>query len=144
MKKKMMIAEGLLEIEDGHPVLIGSHCRNCGERFFPEQDACSSCSSTELERVSLGNKGKLWTWTVQHFMPKAPYDRNESPETYRRFGVGYVEFPSGLKVEGRLTEGNPENLKIGMEMQVVLEDFRSEEDHDVVSFAFAPIQGNSE
>ena len=43
----------------------------------------------------------LWTWTTQGFEPKPPYVADGEFEPY---GVGYVEFPGFLRVEGRLTE----------------------------------------
>ena len=38
------------------------------------------------------------------------------------FAVGYVEFRGYLRVEGRLTESDPERLRIGMPMRVVAYD----------------------
>ena len=61
-------------------------------------------------------QGTLWTWTTQGFEPKPPYLPDGEFEPY---GVGYVEFPGYLRVEGRLTESSPERLQIGMTMRVV-------------------------
>jgi uncharacterized OB-fold protein len=61
-------------------------------------------------------QGTLWTWTTQGFEPKPPYVPVGEFEPY---GVGYVEFPGYLRVEGRLTESSPERLRIGMTMRVV-------------------------
>jgi uncharacterized OB-fold protein len=61
-------------------------------------------------------EGTLWTWTVQGFEPKPPY---AADAPFAPFGVGYVEFPGYLRVEGRLTESDPSRLRIGMAMVVV-------------------------
>ena len=55
-------------------------------------------------------RGTLWTWTVQHFMPKAPYRSSETEATFRPFGMGYVELPGALRIETRLTENDPRSF----------------------------------
>jgi uncharacterized OB-fold protein len=98
----------------------------------------------------LPRRGRLWTWTTQGFLPKEPYAGGETPETFRPYGVGVVELGDEVRVEGRLTEADPERLEIGMEMEVVVVPFRNEEgvdgedDREVMVFAFAPVaSGNS-
>ena len=72
-------------------------------------------------------------------MPKSPYHTDETPETFKPYGVGYVELPGGVRVEGRLTENDPQKLKIGMAMDVVFEPIRTEENGDeVINFFFKP------
>jgi uncharacterized OB-fold protein len=68
--------------------------------------------------VLLPPDGTLWTWTTQGFEPKPPYVRDRDGE-FVPYGVGYVEFDGYLRVEGRLTEADPERLRIGMPMRVV-------------------------
>ena len=56
------------------------------------------------------------------------------------FGVGYVELPGELKVETHLTESDPEGLSIGIEMELVVVPFRTDDDgNEVVTFAFRPV-----
>ena len=91
----------------------------------------------DMEIVELGNRGLLWTWTVQSFMPKPPYSSDETPETFEPYGVGYVQMPCGLKVEARLKENTPAQLCIGMPMQLVIEKLRTDEEGAaVMMFAF--------
>jgi len=92
-----------------------------------------------MEEVTLSTRGALWAWTVQGFPPKnPPYLGENDPEKFKPFGVGYVELPE-LKVEARLTEDEPAALKIGMEMELVVEPlFTDENGNEVVTFAFAP------
>jgi uncharacterized OB-fold protein len=52
---------------------------------------------------------------------------------FEPYGVGYVEFPGYLRVEGRLTQGDPERLHVGMPMRVV-----AVTRGDRVSYAFSP------
>ena len=86
-------------------------------------------------------RGKLWTWTIQGFPPKAPpYIGDADPKTFRAFSVGYVELPGEVKVEARLSEADPEKLKIGMEMELVIVPLTTDADgNEIVTFAFAPV-----
>lgn len=140
MSNQVPIAEGLFTWPAEKPALLGSRCKSCGIATFPAASACMACSGQDVEIEELPGRGTLWTWTVQQFMPKTPYRSNETPETFRPYGVGYVELPGGVRVEGRLTESDPRKLKIGMEMEVVFEPYRTEENGDeVISFFFRPV-----
>ena len=56
------------------------------------------------------------------------------------FAVGYVELPGEVKVETRLVECDATTLRIGMEMELVIVPFRTDDDgNEVVTFAFRPV-----
>ncbi|MFT6286258.1 MAG: putative OB-fold protein [Alcanivorax sp.] len=134
------IAKGLFSWPDSDPALLCSRCQDCGRAAFPAQASCSACCSQDVEIERLPQRGTLWTWTVQRFMPKSPYNSDESQETFQPYGVGYVELPGGVRVEGRLTENDPDKLKIGMDMKVVFDTYRTDEDGtEVIGFAFSPV-----
>ena len=139
MGNKVPVAEGLFTWPSDRPALLASRCRQCGIATFPAAESCMACSGQDVSIEELPKKGTLWTWTVQQFMPKSPYHSNETPETFRPYGVGYVELPGGVRVEGRLTENDPQKLHIGMEMELLFDTYRVEENGDeVISFFFKP------
>ncbi len=43
-----------------------------------------------------------------------------SADEFEPYGVGYVELPGEVRVEARLTEYDPERLRIGMPMELTL------------------------
>jgi len=140
--KQRPIQEGLFTFPEAPPRLVASRCKRCSELTFPSQDACPACTATGCEEVLLGGRGTLWTWTIQRFSPPLPYLGERDPERFVPFGVGYVELPEGIRVEGRLSESDAERLAIGMEMELVLERFAEDEDGtEVVTFAFRPAGG---
>lgn len=140
MSKQVPIAEGLFTWPAANPALLGSRCQDCGIATFPAAESCMACSGQNVAVEELPGRGTLWTWTVQQFMPKTPYKSNETMETFKPYGVGYLELPGGVRVEGRLTENDPGKLHIGMEMDVVFEPYRTEDNGDeVINFFFRPV-----
>jgi uncharacterized OB-fold protein len=88
----------------------------------------------------LSRHGRLWAWTTQEFPPPSPPYAGPTGEAFEPFGVGYVELGNEVRVETRLTETS--GLSIGMEMELVLVPFRTDENgNEVVTFAFRPSGG---
>jgi uncharacterized OB-fold protein len=139
MSTTVAVADGIFNIVDGKPVLLGSRCTNCDNYMFPRQSGCPRCMFDQQEDVELASTGTLWSWTVQAFPPKAPPYLGPVGQDFVPYGVGYVELPGQVRVEARLTESDPEQLTIGMEMEVVLEHLTVDDDgNNVVTYAFAP------
>jgi uncharacterized OB-fold protein len=96
--------------------------------------------------VELADRGTLFTFTTQGFLPKEPYTGPEAglenEADYTPFAIGYVELPGEVMVETRLTEADPTRLEIGMPMRLVIVPFRTEADGtEVMTYAFAPDDG---
>ena len=127
MQAQEPLHPGLFSWPDSAPELLGSRCSDCGEHAFPSQSSCRACGSERTEIVGLGNSGTLWTWTIQSFMPKAPYFTDETPESFRPYGVGYVELACGLKVESRLHENSADALQIGLPMSLEIVPVRQDD-----------------
>jgi len=137
MTNKVAIAEGLFTWPSDNPALLGSRCQVCGIAEFPQKLSCPACGSQDVKVEALPRRGKLWSWTIQSFMPKKPYHTDETPETFKPYGVGYIELPGAVCVESRLAENTADKLKIGMEMELVVDTLRHDEDgNEVVCFSF--------
>lgn len=131
------IAAGLfVETADG-PRLVGSRCRGCGTVTFPAQDSCARCAQADSEEYLLAPRGELFTWTVQRFRPKTP--PYTGPEEFEPYGVGYVELPGECRVESILTTADPEELRIGGEMELTLIPTTGPDGAAARTFAFAPV-----
>lgn len=85
----------------------------------------------------LPSRGRLWAWTTQEFPPPSPPYAGPTGAAFVPFGVGYVQLGDEVRVESRLTQMS--DLRIGMEMELVLVPFRIDaEGNEVVTFAFQP------
>jgi uncharacterized OB-fold protein len=141
MSTKVPVADGIFTWPSDAPKLLGSRCTNCGNHMFPVQDGCPRCMSSESEQVELATRGTLWSWTVQGFPPKSPPYLGPTGDDFRPYGVGYIELPDQVRVEARLTEARPERLRIGMEMDLVIDSLGvDEEGNELITYAFAPVQ----
>ncbi len=131
----------LVHKEGGVTRLIGSRCCQCDEKYFPHVNSCTRCCSSELQPFDLGGSGLLWSWTVQSFLPKPPYNSGETAESFEPYGVGYIEMPCGVKVEARLTTADPQCLEIGMPMTLLLIQYGHRPGGEpLTTFAFTPDQ----
>ena len=140
MSGERAISDGLFTWPADEPQLIGSKCAQCGIVTFPVQSSCPRDASTDMEEFLLARRGRLWAWTTQDFQPPSPPYTGPTGADYAPFAVGYVELPGEVKVESRLTESDPERLIPGMEMELVVVPFRTDDDGtEVVTFAFRPV-----
>ena len=131
------VADGLLEGPAAAPALIGSECLRCGVVAFPRQGSCAACTSSDVRARRLARRGTLWTWTIQCFPPKSPPYAGAADD-FEPFGVGYVELPGEVRVEARLTVADPERLRIGMPMELVL--VSAPGSNGAQTFAFRPVE----
>ena len=134
------IAEGIFTWPSAAPQLIGDRCDACGMIAFPKQGSCPRCASTDVREHLLARCGRLWAYTTQSFAPPSPPWAGPVGDAFVPFGVGYVELPGEIRDEARLTESDPERLAHGMEMELVIVPFRSDDaGNEVVTFAFRPV-----
>ncbi|HET6732004.1 Zn-ribbon domain-containing OB-fold protein [Mycobacterium sp.] len=119
--------------------LIGSRCGNCGATTFPAQQRCPKCSKGEMTEQVLPRRGTLVAWTTQGFPPGPPY-KGPVGKDFVPFGVGLVQLDDVVRVEGRLTENDPAKLEFGMQVELTMVPFATDDDgNEIVTFAFKPV-----
>jgi len=135
--KQILVEENIFTIpstpaEDPH--LIGSKCNNCGEVVFPKQPGCPNCCSEDVEETLLGPKASLFSFTnINHRVPEG----YEGPVPY---GVGWVDLPEGARIVAYLTESDPEKLKVGMDLMLIIDKlFDDSEGNELIGFKFKPL-----
>ncbi|GLZ11192.1 hypothetical protein Acsp04_14270 [Actinomadura sp. NBRC 104425] len=94
--------------------LVLQRCRGCA-RFvhFPEP-SCPFCGAAELAYEAVSGRGHVHTFSVVHraFLPgfDPPYV------------VAWIDLPEGARVFGDVTGCPPEDVRIGMPVQVTFDD----------------------
>lgn len=138
VKKKIPLRERLFQIPispSEKPHLIGSRCRNCQEVMFPQRPICLNCFGKDLEEVALGPRGKLFTYTINHQGPK---------EFSTPYASGYIDLPEGVRIYSLLTDWGTEVLRIGAEMELVIETMTEDrEGNKVITYKFRPVSSHA-
>ncbi len=90
-------------------------CRDCGDlRYYPRAQ-CTQCLSPRTQWVRCTGRGKVYTFTVTNQNQAAGF-REALP-----YVMAYVELDEGLKMLTNLIDCRPEEVKIGMPVEVVFE-----------------------
>jgi uncharacterized OB-fold protein len=102
-----------------HKYLI-QHCKDCGKNIFYPRKYCPDCWSSNLEWIESGGKGKIYTYTVtlagaeEKFAADYPYV------------LALVDMEEGIRVMTNIVDCKPEEVKIGMDVEVVFRDVTDE------------------
>ena len=96
--------------------LVLQKCRACAAlRFYPRA-LCPSCLSASTEYVRVSGRGEVYTFTVTH-QNQAPGFREELP-----YVMAYVQLDEGPRLLTNIVATPPDQVKIGMAVEVVFED----------------------
>ena len=126
--ERVPFEEGLFLEADGG-ALLASKCKSCGIVFFPKRKVCIECSDQDMEEIHLKDGAKLYTYTnVQ--MPAHKY---KPP-----FSIAWVEFPENVRVMSQVKGGEQQDLKIGMDMKLIIDTLWKEEGKEVIGYKFEP------
>ncbi len=99
---------------------ICQKCRDCGAiRYYPRAQ-CPECLSPRTEWVRASGRGKVYTFTTT-WQNQAAGFRDSLP-----YVMAYVELDEGPKMLTNIIDCGPEQVKIGMPVEVVYEDVTAE------------------
>jgi uncharacterized protein len=109
-------------MDEDDPRLLGSRCTSCGTYFFPKEAYfCRNpdCAGRSFEEVALSRRGRVWSWTTNHYAPPAPY---VAPDPFVPYTIAAVELADEhLVVLGQLADGvDPSLLHAGTEVELTL------------------------
>ena len=98
--------------------LLLQQCKGCGNRLHPPRPMCPKCRSLDTEWIPSKGKGTVHSWVVYRESPhpgfKAPY------------AVVLVELEEGVRVVSNLVDVAPEEVSIGMPVEVVFDEVTEE------------------
>ncbi len=126
-----------------NPKLLGSRCDKCGTYYFPiHEQFCRNpaCDSESFTTVKLSSTGKIWSYTNAEYAPPEPFKANDPHEV---FGIAAVELEKeGLIVMGQMQQGvSVDDVKIGDEVQLILETLYEDDDNDYLVWKWQPTKG---
>ena len=134
IKKKEPFRQGLFKfVRNNEGYLIGTRCDRCGITFFPSRRFCSGCfENDQMKEVSLSKTGTLYTYTIVY---------QGKPSFKAPYSVGYIDLKEGVRVFTPLFDVAPEELKIGIEMELVFRNMAEVSDQTgTFVYGFRPAQ----
>jgi len=139
-KTRVPAVEGWFTMDEAAPALIGARGRESGSYYWPPAFAVSANPSTpgeEREETTLSRRGRLWSWTTNHYAPPEPY---VAPDPFVPYTVCAVELErERMVVLGQLATGaDAGTLAVGMEMELVLGALYEDDEHEYVVWQWAP------
>lgn len=129
MKAKVLLSDKLFETRDNILQLIGSKCGKCTKVCFPFKNICPYCLNDEVERVYLGNNGTIYSFTIVYM----DSERYKAP-----YALGWILLQNGLRIFGQIRGWETFDLKIGMNMEIMIGTLWEEEEKEVIGYFFRP------
>ncbi len=111
--------------------LVIQRCAECSTLRHPPGPGCFTCGSFSWDTVDAAPRARLYSWVVAHHPQHPAFDYP--------LVIGLVELDEGIRLTANLVEVDPEELMIGMSLELVW----IEPDPDLTLPAFRPV-GKSE
>ena len=139
-KQRVPAAEGWFTMDEAAPQLLGARGVESGSYFWPTALAVSANPSRPAEQrepAALSRRGRLWSWTTNHYPPPEPY---VAPDPFVPYTVCAVELDvEQMVVLGQLATGaDAAQLEVGMDMELVLGPLYEDDDNEYVMWQWAP------
>ncbi|MBA7608664.1 hypothetical protein ES703_15843 [subsurface metagenome] len=110
--------------------LVGARCGNCNKILFPPRYICPFCRRMgKLEPYKLKRQGKVISYTVIHvaaagFEDQVPYV------------LAIIELEDGPRLTAQITDCNPDEIKIGDEVEIIFRRMGEESKDGVIYYGF--------
>jgi len=139
-KTRVPAAEDWFTMDEAQPQLMGARGVESGSYFWPTGIATSGNPARPgeaREPALLSRRGRLWSWTTNHYAPPEPY---VSPDPFVPYTVCAVELEAEqMVVLGQLATGaDAAQLEVGMSMELVLGPLYEDDEHEYVVWQWAP------
>jgi len=100
--------------------LFVQRCRDCGTLRLPPRAVCTKCLSSAVEWKRASGRGTVYSYTVTH-QNQAPGFRETLP-----YVLAIVELAEGPRLMTNVVECPPDQVTIGMPVEVVFDDVTPE------------------
>jgi len=100
--------------------LVVQRCSACGHTRLPPAPLCPECRSADAEWQEVSGRGEVYTYTVVH----RPIAAGQPLPTV--IAVIALEDAGGVRMISNLVAANPDEISIGMPVELVWEDMSEE------------------
>lgn len=109
--------------------LVGEECDHCGVRLFPPRDVCLECEAPAKELFTFTGVGEVYSYTTI-------YDAPAGFEQYAPYTVALVKLDEGPLLTAQLTDIDPENVEIGMPVEMVTRKLRTDGEEGMIVYGY--------
>ena len=140
MKTQVPAVDGWFTLGD-EPALLASRGAETGSYFFPKNLAFSRnpvAPTEDLNEVELSRRGRIWSWTTNHYQPPAP---NMAADPFVPYTVVAVELiEEQMVVLGPLVaDADPSTLSVGTEVELTLGTLYEDDEHEYMIWQWKPV-----
>ncbi len=112
-------SQGFWDGAKQHKLMV-QHCNDCGANiFYPRRD-CPECWSQNLGWIEASGRATVYTYSVTLEGVEEMF-REDLPII-----LAWIDLPEGIRMHTNLVECDPEEVEIGMEVEVVFRDVTDE------------------
>ncbi|MGC8923705.1 MAG: Zn-ribbon domain-containing OB-fold protein [Candidatus Micrarchaeia archaeon] len=110
--------------------LIGSRCETCGTYYMPGRAICPMCRRKgKIVPHKYSGNGKIYSYTVIRVAP-------EGYEFYVPYVLAIVELEEGARITGQIVDVDPEEVKIGMPVEMVFRKLHEDNPEGLITYGF--------
>ena len=119
--------------------LVGEECPSCKVKLFPPRDVCLECEAPAKELYTFTGTGEVYSYTTIYDAPTG-FEHN-APYT-----VALIKLEEGPLLTAQLTDIMPDEVEIGMPVEMVTRKLREEGDEGqiIYGYKFRPLLQTSE
>ncbi len=109
--------------------LQGSCCEKCRAIAFPPKLVCPKCGNRKQIPYCLSGKGKIYSHATV-------YQTTEAFVDYVPYVVAIVETDEGVRLVAQLTDVDPEEVYIGMPVEMVIRKISEEGERGMIAYGY--------
>jgi len=96
--------------------LLVQKCKDCGRLIYYPRMFCTECLSSKLDWQKVSGKGKVYTYSIVYRPPLKAYEPDVP------YVLAVIELEEGPHMLSNVIGCKPEEVKIGMDVEVVFEE----------------------
>jgi uncharacterized protein len=110
--------------------LIGTECKTCGQKFFPPRNICPDCRrKSQIEKFKFSGDGEIYSNTIVRAAPTGF-------EFQKPYVIAVVKLKEGPKCTAQVVDCNPEEVKVGQQVQMIFRKIMAEDEHGVIQYGY--------
>ncbi|MFQ5820843.1 MAG: Zn-ribbon domain-containing OB-fold protein [Candidatus Heimdallarchaeota archaeon] len=115
LPKSTQVTKAFWDAAKRHELLI-QQCKKCGIHIFYPRAYCPECLSSDLEWVASSGEGTVYSYSIIYHSPIREF------ESLVPYILAIIELKEGVRIMSNIVNCEPEDIHVGMAVEVVYED----------------------